>query len=296
MSLNNPAYDYARVQIHGILTCKSDLHIGNGDLCLFVEHKDDKERSKGCTGSYNTVCLDHEERAYIPGSTLRGSLSAQLDESKPVIQKLFGYERSATTIGYGERLAGKVRVFDAHRAETIETDGDNTPYWHKKRGTFISHGISLDDVTGTTEKGKLFRYELVPADTKFAVEIEADYLTHDEVEILLGLLARWDGTAATALGKGTSKGYGRIEWHHTKTKILGKDILHQWASSATLEKPPFSDITSRINAADISALIKIQRRHEFSIDIYPLSPLLCNEPWFCNRRDRKSRTGFLRPK
>ena len=63
MSLSNSAYDYARVQIHGILTCKSDLHIGDGDLGIFEERKDNKERSEGCTGSYNTVYLDHEERA-----------------------------------------------------------------------------------------------------------------------------------------------------------------------------------------------------------------------------------------
>ena len=280
MSLSNSAYDYARVQIHGILTCKSDLHIGDGDLGIFEERKDNKERSEGCTGSYNTVYLDHEERAYIPGSSLRGSLSALLDENNATIQKLFGYERSVTNTGYGERLAGKVRIFDAHMTKTIATDGDKTPYWYEKRGTFISHGISLDDVTGTTEKGKLFRYELVPADTKFAVEIEADKLNKNEIEILLGLLTRWNGASATAIGKGTSKGYGRIEWRHTKTKVLSIDALHQWAHNATIEKPPFSDITSEINAIDISALIKKQQRYEFSIDIYPLSPLLCNEPGF----------------
>jgi CRISPR/Cas system CSM-associated protein Csm3 (group 7 of RAMP superfamily) len=271
-------YDYARVQISGTLICKSDLHVGDGDLELFSERMDDKQRSKGKKGSYNSVCLDHNKRAYIPGSTLRGALTAFLKENNEIVEKLFGYEKSASENRDGERFAGNVRVFDAHIIKPIDTDGGKTPYWNPQSGTFIGHGIALDDVTGTTEKGKLFRYELVPAGTQFAIELEADCLTQAEVKLLLGLLARWNGTAETAIGKGASKGYGRVEWQPQKTSVLSKDALQKWADSNTLDKPAYHTI--EINAIDVSALIQKQTRHRFSIHIYPQSPLLCNEPGF----------------
>jgi len=288
-----PSYDYARVQIRGILTCISDLHIGDGDLGVFDERIDDKKRSENCKGSFNSVCINHKGRAYIPGSTLRGSLTAFLDEENAIIQKLFGYENAATNTQFGERLAGKVRVFDAHITKSITTNGNETPYWNEKRNTLISHNISLDDVTGTAKKGKLFRYELVPTGTQFAVEIESDQLNKNEVEILLGLLNRWSGTPETAIGKGTSKGYGRITWQAQNIRVLDQNALREWANNISLDKPPkYTDSTSTITPTDVAVLINKQLRHEFSIDIYPQSPLLCNEPGFVTGNEQESKQVF----
>lgn len=282
--------DYARVRISGTLVCKSDLHVGDGDLGLFSERPDDRQRSVNEAGSYNTVCKDHNKRAYIPGSTLRGSLAAFLEKGDEDVKKLFGYEKSASDDQYGKRFAGIVRVFDAHIATSIDTDGDQTPYWNPQSGTFISHGIALDNVTGTAEKGKLFRYELVPAGTQFAVELEmvklkTDRLTKKEVATLLGLLARWNGTAETAIGKGTSKGYGRIKWKNPQVSVLTTNALRQWAASNTLNAPYFE--SAAFLPGDVSKLLRQRKRHEFVIRILPQSPLLCNEPGFVTGADQE---------
>lgn len=300
MSEDQPEYEYARVRISGMLICTSDLHVGDGDLKPFKKFlcsgseqqaKEEKEEEKKEAGSYNTVCKDHKQRAYIPGSTLRGSLAAFLEKGDEDVKKLFGYEEPASNDQYVKRFAGSVRVFDAHIEKPIDTDGGKTPYWNPHSGTFISHGIALDDVTGTAAKGKLFRYELVPAGTQFAVELEADRLTKEEVATLLGLLARWNGTAETAIGKGTSKGYGRIEWQLQKTSLLSKDALQKWANSHTLDKPAYED-TTKIDVIDVSALIQKQTRHQFSIHIYPQSPLLCNEPGFVTGIEQEPKLVF----
>ncbi len=285
MSEDQPEYDYARVRISGTLVCKSDLHVGNGDLGLFSERPSDKQRLINEKGSYNTVCLDYNKRAYIPGSTLRGALTAFLKDDDETVKKLFGYEESASKNQEGERHAGKVRVFDAPISKIITTNGDQTPYWNPHSGTFVSHGIALDNVTGTVEKGKLFRYELVPAGTQFAVELAADCLTKAEVAQLLGLLARWNGTAETAIGKGASKGYGRIKWVFPSIRALTKNALKQWAASSTLDAPHFEP--AAILPIDVTELLKQQNRHPFVIHILPQSPLLCNEPGFVTGVDQE---------
>jgi len=303
MSEDQPECEYARVRISGTLVCKSDLHVGDGDLKPFKkflcsdneqqakeDEKEKEEEKEKKAGSYNTVCLDHNKRAYIPGSTLRGSLAAFLEKGDEDVKKLFGYEKPAGKNQDGERSAGNVRVFDAHIVKSIDTDGDQTPYWNPQSGTFISHGIALDDVTGTTEKGKLFRYELVPAGTKFTIELEADRLTKEEVAKLLGLLARWNGTAETAIGKGTSKGYGRIKWKNPQVSVLTTNALRQWAVSNTLNAPYFEP--AAFLPGDVSKLLRQRKRHEFVIRILPQSPLLCNEPGFVTGADQEPSLVF----
>lgn len=298
MSEDQPECEYARVRISGTLVCKSDLHVGDGDLGLFSDRPDDRQRSVNEAGSYNTVCLDHNKRAYIPGSTLRGSLAAFLKKGNKDVKKLFGYEESASDDHYGKRFAGMVRVFDAHISRSINTDGDQTPYWNPQSSTFISHGIALDDVTGTAEKGKLFRYELVPAGTQFAVKVEADHLTKAEIAKLLGLLARWNGSSQTAIGKGTSKGYGRIEWKYPQVSVLTTNALQQWAASNTLNAPHFEP--AAFLPGDVAGLFKQQereqeperKRHEFVIRILPQSPLLCNEPGFVTGIEQEPKLVF----
>lgn len=293
MNEDQPKCEYARVRISGMLICTSDLHVGDGDLKPFKKFlcsdseqqaKEEKEEEKKEAGSYNTVCKDHKQRAYIPGSTLRGSLAAFLEKGDEDVKKLFGYEEPASNDQYGKRFAGSVRVFDAHIEKPIDTEGGKTPYWNPHSGTFISHGIALDDVTGTAAKGKLFRYELVPAGTQFAVELEADCLTQTQVKQLLGLLARWNGTAETAIGKGASKGYGRIKWKNPQVSVLTTTALRQWAASNTLNAPYFEP--AAFLPGDVSKLLRQRKRHEFVIRILPQSPLLCNEPGFVTGADQ----------
>lgn len=284
MNEDQPECEYARVRISGTLVCKSDLHVGDGDLGLFSDRPDDRQRSVNEAGSYNTVCKDHNKRAYIPGSTLRGSLAAFLKKGNKDVKKLFGYEESASDDQYGKRFAGMVRVFDAHISRSINTDGDQTPYWNPQSSTFISHGIAQDDVTGTAAKGKLFRYELVPAGTQFAVEVQSDRLTKKEVATLLGLLARWNGTAETAIGKGTSKDYGRVEWENPQVSVLTTNALQQWAAGDTLNAPYFEP--AAILPIDVTELLNPREQHKFAIRILPQSPLLCNEPGFVTGTDQ----------
>ncbi|WLE99156.1 MAG: RAMP superfamily CRISPR-associated protein [Candidatus Electrothrix communis] len=326
---------YKRILVTGTLTCLSDLHVGDGDLALQSERKtstsepekasadraaanpnrakiirvialdgvnnkeeqqEKKEKKKEePEGSYNTVCRDYQNRAYIPGSTLRGSLASFLDQKKGFYRKFFGYADEETGNGQAAcRAAGLLRVYDARLQEmpnTLEKELGflDLPGFSQKRRTFLRHSVSICPVTGTAAKGKLFCYEFVPKDSVFTLQFQvesrnkvgAEELTEKELAQLLGLAQQWNAEAA-AVGSGVTKGYGRVQWKLERVEALSVAEELHWLESNSLEPPPMKPLTDTAQSADISTLLSDAAQDtaslKFTLNILPKGPFLVNEP------------------
>lgn len=322
---------YKRILVTGTLTCLSDLHIGDGDLALQSERtpsapdpqtvpaarpvvrksnvkiislppgaeknkgkQENKEQEKKPEGSYNTVCRDYEKRAYIPGSTLRGSLASFLDKEKDFYRKFFGYADEETKNESAARQAGLLRVYGARLQEEDTKQAESffdLPGFSKDRHTFLRHSVSICPITGTAEKGKLFCYEFVPKGSVFTVQFHieshnkagAEKFTEEELAQLLALTEQWN-TKAAAIGSGVTKGYGRVQWEMNRIEALTPEEELRWLESDLLEPPPMMSITDTVQSADIDALLSDVGKDiaslNFKLDILPDGPFLINEPEF----------------
>jgi CRISPR/Cas system CSM-associated protein Csm3 (group 7 of RAMP superfamily) len=327
---------YKRILVTGTLTCLSDLHVGDGDLALQRERdaapmppeakvggqinidgnrakvislagvkkkekKEEEEEGKKLEGSYNTVCRDYANRAYIPGSTLRGSLASFLNEKTPFYRKFFGFTDEETENAPAARQAGLLRVYDARMqvAPEKEREFSALPGFFQERHTFLRHSVSISPVTGTAAKGKLFCYELVPQGSVFTVQFQIESrnkaqkgkprpesLTEEEMAQLLALADLWN-TEAVAIGSGVTKGYGRIQWEMERVEVLTEEDERCWLKSDSLEPPPMTQITDAVPHSDIGDISALPAEAEkdsapfsFNLDILPDGPLLINEPGY----------------
>lgn len=257
--------EYPRARITGTLTCESALHVGDGGLIPFSERGG---RARGSEGPYNTVCIDANGSCYLPASTLRGFLRAAADDTV-LVARLFGPADA--------KRSGKVRVFDAYRDEAQGGTEETRPYWHATRGTSVRHGIAIDPVTGVVDRHKLFRHELVPSGTRFRISIEADRVSHGDLQALLHLLYRWDGREAAAIGKGKGRGQGRMRWDLEHVAVLTEEKLRAWLRS---DAPLDDGIFERIDVPQRLAGSGTQ----LSFRIRPTAPLLPNEIGFVKEK------------
>ena len=215
---------YERVRITGVLHLCSDLHVGSGDV------EDIKPRVKDAEeGSYRRVTLDHEGKPFIPASTLRGWLRAYArsignagnQQVKIFEDSGFGYSHE---IG---RKAGRIRVQDAPLRSSV-TAAVYPKSWDEKNLTHLRHGIALDSRTGVVEDHKLFHYEVIPAGSKFTFCIEMDKCATEELPLVLGLLAGWDGSQTAAIGGDSGTGQGRLQWDLEKVENITAESIQTW--------------------------------------------------------------------
>jgi len=291
-SANRTPPDYHRVRIVGTLTCQSDLHVGDGatsgwrertDLPPGREPPDLKvvdEQSNARPLECHTVCLANG-RPYLPGSSLRGSLRGQLPEGD-LRERLFGLVRKPEE---GPSQAGRVRICDAFltRAPTF-ADQAEPPYWSTTRQTAARHAIAIDPLTGTAKHRKLFSHEIVPAGSAFAVEIEADDITWDELALLLGLLERWDGGLWSALGGKRGKGWGRVEWSCVSVQVVTPAGLAEWLDNAdaplTSAFATLADVAPGLKPIAPADIAPRSDTLEIPFRLLADGPILVNEPGY----------------
>lgn len=261
-----PEPTYLRAIISFELRTLSPLHCGDGGSLAASEAAwPGLEQPQG---HINTACMgedrDGNPRPYIPASTLRGSLR----ERCPQPDRLFGTARG------DQGTAGAVRVYDAFlEARDEGPPGDR--YWNPARGTTLRTGVSLDPLTGTAVAAKLFNFEIVPDDARARVQLEADRVTEAELVELLGLVHAWDGSAVNALGRGRSRGWGRVELVSTRTvRVLTENEVREWLCSDSDAAPQWRVLDSaiRVTTAPSAGVVRQCFRLEAR------SPILMNEP------------------
>ena len=250
-------YDYLHVIITGTLTTTSPMHCGDGNS---LPAKDWKAKKSKTEGSINTVCKDKENKPYLPASTLRGSLRERYQGSDKDL--LFGSS-------HGEGSAGKIRIYDAICKTQPDLTGDQ--YQHTTSKTTLRDGVAIDPVTQTAKAHHLYVHEVVPADTHFIFNLEADRITQSQLDQLLQHLASWQNTMHSAIGKGRSKGWGKLQLADTLTvKTLNNEAIQQWVEQTTRELKWATQTVTPTQKIDNSTT-------QINIHIYPTSPLLIND-------------------
>lgn len=218
--------------ITGILTTESPLHLGGGDITTRAGLVEELERDKTREVQVKAVLTDHQGRACLPGSSLRGVLRERLavllgqtgvakDQQAAKVLKLFGKpepqgadERArAHLAGHGGRLA----VHDALvTAEPFipSADWHAPPFWDIRRRTGVASGVALNRRTRTAAAQKLYHYELVPPDVSFSLKFTGDNLDDDDIGHLLRALEEFkpDAPHPLTLGADTGNGWGRLRW------------------------------------------------------------------------------------
>jgi len=274
--------EYLRVQIRGRLVVCSPLHIGTGDMEELKERKNaEKNIGEMENKSYLIVCRNHKQQPYLPASTLRGFLAGIAKNNEAFHKKLFGYGTTKEIVGD----AGCLRVYDGHwLALDIPQTQQNTaleyrlPGWHTEKKTGLRSQVSINPITATAEEHQLFTQEIVPPGSVFDFCLEAEQITPEELNDLLGLLASWDGMSSQAsLGKGRSKGQGILCWTPDEVKILHKEKLATWLKEEVQEKglpyETYKEYTISTNWQQLNT----QTWHFL---LYPQSPFLVRDPWY----------------
>ncbi|MGH8535539.1 MAG: RAMP superfamily CRISPR-associated protein [Gammaproteobacteria bacterium] len=180
----------------------------------------------------------------------------------------------------GEGQSGRVRLYDAFLRSTPAT-APALPYWVSQSSTVIRHGIAIDPITGTVAEHKLFRHEYVPADSEFDFELEADELSESDLALLLGLLAHWNGETTAAIGKGKTRGQGRLQWEFERLEVLNQERYLEWLSA----DKPVQDYFSPIDLPE-PGVIGNTGLWTFHFRLIPTSPLLVNEPGYVHKKNK----------
>ncbi len=261
-------YDYLRIRISGEILTRSLLHCGDGGD-IPAEEWTSQKKFKEKKGRINSVCKGAEKdsnagsRPYIPASTLRGSLRERCQNP----DALFG-----TAHGKEGRM-GKVRVYDAFLKKTAAGPSGDL-YWNEQFETTLRDGVSIDPITNTAAEHLLFTHEVVPEGSIFELTLEADRLTAAELDSLLELLHGWNGGMESAIGKGRSKGWGRIYWNGVpEVKVLEDAAVKEWMERGTTALPPMKNIET-----SFKTLGRTGRNRTLSFSLHPGSPLLVNDP------------------
>jgi CRISPR/Cas system CSM-associated protein Csm3 (group 7 of RAMP superfamily) len=208
-----------RWRIQGEFTTVSPLHIGNGDVTTRTP-----EYLQGV--EISAVLTDHRGCAYIPATSLKGSLRAWLEAvGAPNIRALFGTQDEG----------GKAEIWDAPVLRSPNPPPQDRA-WHSGRVTQVAAAVALDRSTRTAVDKKLFHYEYVPPGTVFELNICGQDLDPQEVAILLLALQSFDNAQQPpSLGSETGNGWGRFHWKRTQLRYLDADGVRQWLQKADPE-------------------------------------------------------------
>jgi CRISPR/Cas system CSM-associated protein Csm3 (group 7 of RAMP superfamily) len=286
--------------ITGTLTTESPLHLGGGDITTREGLVDEKDQSPV---QVKAVFTDHQGRACLPGSSLRGVLRERLatllgqtgclkDQQHATVLKLFGKpepagadERTrARQSGHGGRLA----VHDAHVAVEPFSPPANwhaPPFWDTRRRTGVASGVALNRRTRTAAAQKLFHYEFVPPGVTFSLKFTADNLDEEDIAHLLRALEEFNPDAANplTLGADTGNGWGRLRWTLGEVRQLTaaevRQALKGWLKNPASLSPGFNVAKVRTQAlSSVSLTSPPATFRSFELKLLFDGPLLVKRP------------------
>jgi CRISPR/Cas system CSM-associated protein Csm3 (group 7 of RAMP superfamily) len=267
---------YNRVRICGSLTCMSDVHVGEGALpqetTERLQDKKSQQAGKETARHYNGVCLNHENKPCIPGSSLRGALRELLAQHES-LTALFG-----SAAKQGDPLAGHVRVSDARWRRNPQSI-KNLPYWSETRSTCLRHGVAIDAISRTAKENHLFTTELVPKDSVFSWELYAEDIHTDDLQALMRALSLLTGkNPRCALGTGKGKGWGLLKWETETLEGITQEALATWLT----HEQPLDTCWETISLP--TDKVPSPKSLPFSVHIVPQSPLLVHEAGFIDSK------------
>jgi CRISPR/Cas system CSM-associated protein Csm3 (group 7 of RAMP superfamily) len=231
-----------RWRLEGRLVTRSPLHIGSGETTerkgLEVEERDKSKR----LAEVSAVAVDHEGRAYLPGSAVKGALRSwireQFADSKAMVRALFGDEDlrklEERRKDDEQSVGGKAEFWDAPIAGPV-APSHPPPHWDAKRATGVRAFVTLDRRAKTVAGERLFHEEFVPSGVAFELVITGQGLSDDELALLLAALEHGfakDAPEPLALGAGTANGDGRFTFELTALRRLEEKDFAAWLAQA----------------------------------------------------------------
>lgn len=291
---------YHRVWITGQLTTCSALHIGSGEVEPFqIRQKD----GKLIDTEYSDICLDAQNKPYLPASSLRGFLLGaarrlRVDESTQ--KALFGTAvTDRDTIKKEGMTSGLLAVYDGlfvsaptfAQKPTQHQDSEtsnvsiqkplSSPFEGDEHERMLRTSVTLDPVLGVAESHKLFNEAVVPVFTKFTARLMLDSATEEQLAIMLRLLQCWDGSVLSALGGGVGKGRGRVQWSTEKVEVLDDVGLAAWLSK---DYENLSDCYRKLT--DLPALSQPPKvYHTLSFTLVPQGSFLLHDPAYVKAKE-----------
>jgi CRISPR/Cas system CSM-associated protein Csm3 (group 7 of RAMP superfamily) len=268
-----------RWTIVGRLTTRAALRIGSGDITERAELKNEQTKKPI---QINAVATDNEDRAYVPGSTIKGNLRSWAKASGLAnVEFLFGSEDSAEATSVG----GKAEFYDAMAADESPAFIHPPPYWNATRMTGVTASVTIDRRTRTASEERLFHLEFVPPGVTFEVSITGQDLTHDEVVDLLRALNGFN-TGAVRLGAATGDGWGMMEWSLTDLKRVTQTEVADWIARhaptvgyAALQSVPSEERDALIHeAAGLTIMPAARSAVALGITLNFESHFLVNDP------------------
>jgi CRISPR/Cas system CSM-associated protein Csm3 (group 7 of RAMP superfamily) len=179
MSVRSPRTP-TRVRYSIGMTVASALHLGAGRGDALVD---------------DLVAHDVRGRAIVPGTALAGALRAIAARLEPSGGDAGGGASLEERLWGSVEGASRLVVDDA----AIDLDG---------RGIGTRTGIAIDRSTGAVAAGALYDHAVIPAGSRFVLELELDdEALEPDVLRLLGVLRSEQGLR---LGRATTRGMGRI--------------------------------------------------------------------------------------
>ena len=223
--------EYERVQITGWLKCLSPLSIGTGAM------PGDISGREGQHGNYLDICTHPDGTPFIPGTSLRGLLSALLKSSNQASHhaNLFGEMPGGQR---GENQASNASLLRVYDAKLCQAGNGGILKTRRTR-------TATDPITGTAKDNSLHEVAQVPINSQFFCEFELERrgnhrISRTEVKTFLGLLNQLAKDNPLArLGRGGNKSEGQVVWTLDSVKTLSPARLVDW-----LLKQPVTDLAN----------------------------------------------------
>jgi CRISPR-associated protein (TIGR03986 family) len=270
-----------RVRIEATLITATNLHLGDGGI---LQKPITKGRRKGEPAEVQTVMIDHEDRACIPGMSVKGAIRAWLDRRGQRPEELLGSETQGDS-----SVGGKGEFAFARSSKVVdEASMSGVPEWNASRNTGIEPHVAIDRYTKTAAPQKLFHREFVPPGVKFTLTINGCGLDDDEIALLLwALRGVTDDNDPLVFGADTQDGWGRFRLDGAASTAIRVSRLdssgrERWMQQdhagyqglPLLLKAAREEIDRRVAALGASA----PRGHCVDLSIQFDGPFLVNDP------------------
>ena len=223
-------------RIEGIITLKSGLHIGSGNMEMHIG------------GTDNPVIVHpHTRRPYIPGSSIKGKVRSLLEMKSGLMVKTGGAVLKPSVLNLKglqeaelKEAAGILKIFgsspDEKQEDSMKTLGPTrvsfsdcplNEKWLKKADDNqwqyleVKSENSINRIKGTAENPRFT--ERVPEGAQFDLLITFKVFENDDKELFKMLLTGLKLLEMDALGGSGSRGYGRI-----KIELLDEQLKKQF--------------------------------------------------------------------
>lgn len=263
---------YVRVRISGVLITESALHIGTGEL----------SEKNAINSSYNILCRDTDGKPYMPASSLRGFLRTQAQIlPECLFEQWFGYteqdlkEKQQLDKTKFKNFAGKLRVYDA-RLRNLK----DTPTTVTLPDLPLRTHVRIEPRLGVALEHALFSIEYVPKGSTFDACFEVEQVCEQDLPYALGLLETWDGSVHSAVGGGSGKGLGRLQWGIKKIEVLSEPKMQAWLKDGC--KPLPYEV---VEIPDAQTLSRSSLYSSVELRLQPQSPFLINDPMYVDKND-----------